>query len=108
MRTFTGHTTLRYGPLFDGPDGLSTYAIKYISESGLRYLGHCLDRCAIHDYVDKVWCRGHVIIPQSMVHGLKMPEALTSVGIQGDNGFGKQVFFQAFSAPVVIGGSRGR
>ena len=95
------------GAFFNWPDRLSVDTIEGINKSLLTYLCQCLDRYAIYNDIKQVRGGRKIVIPQTMVNGLEVPDFLASTDVDCDDGFGEQIITRAMSAIVIISGSAG-
>ena len=88
---FAGHVALRNGPLFDRPYRLTGHAIEHVKEAGLAGQRHRVDRLAILPDGDQLRSRGVVIIPEIVVHGLVVPQALAGARVERQQAVAEQV-----------------
>ncbi len=95
-------------PFFDRPDRLARNPVESVDEALFRNLRHGLDRIAVDFDIEEIWCGGIVVIPDAVVHHLKVPDALAGFDVDADQAFREQVVAEPV-APVEIvrSGSRG-
>ena len=102
-RLLAGHGRLRYGPLVNGPQRLAGLPIEDVDESLLADLRHRLDAPAVTHHIDQVRRGGKVVVPESVVHGLEVPDPLPGSGVQAHEAFGEQVVAGTMAAVEVVG-----
>src|SRR5262249_14663689 len=81
---FSRYIALWYRSLLDRPDRLAGHAIENVEKSCLAGRSDNIGGFPVNMHGSERWRRGEVIIPQSVVHRLEMPHALTRVGIKAD------------------------
>ena len=91
-------------PLVDGQNGLTRDAIKDVEEPGFADLGHGLNGLPLNDEVDDYGCCRQVVVPDIVMHGLKMPESITVTSVESDHGGAEQVIAWTIAAIKVMGG----
>ena len=87
---------------FDGPDRLSGHAIEDEDQAHLGRHDDRGDLLARDLDVDKGRGRGEIVVPESVVDRLKMPDALAGHRIQADDRFREEVVTLAVPAVVVV------
>src|SRR6185436_3587363 len=83
-RLFTGDRRLRDRSLLDRPYRLAGPAIEYVDEPLLADLHHGIDPPSIHRDRAQRRRRREVVVPQTVVHRLEMPDALAGRGVKAD------------------------
>ena len=96
------------GTLLDRPHGAPGHAIEHVDESLLGYLCHGIDRPSVDGDRHEIGRRAEVVVPQTVVHRLKVPLARPGGARRGNDRFGKQVGARTPAAPVVAGWRAGR
>ena len=86
-----GYVALRHGPLLDGPDRLAGDAVEDVGEGLLARLRDRLDLAAVDRDVEQVAGGGEVVVPEAVVHGLEVPDALPGLGVDRDDALGEEV-----------------
>ena len=74
-RLLARHVALRHRALFDGPERLAGDAIEHEQETLFGRLRDGVDRLAVVANRDQLWGGVVVVVPQIVVHHLKMPQA---------------------------------
>ena len=92
----------------DRPDRLARLTVEDVRESLLRHLGDRVNRAAVDGNRHQVGRRREVVVPDAVVHRLKMPLALAGRRIEADERFGEEIGAQPASAPVVAARGAGR
>ncbi len=100
---FARHRRLRHGPLFDRPHRLAGRALEYVREALLADLRDCLDAAAVHSDVDERRRGGEVVVPQSVVHALKVPHELAAVRRDREQALGVKIIAVTIAAVIVVG-----
>jgi hypothetical protein len=95
---------LRHGNLFDGKNRLPGNAIKNKSKAGFRHLLYGIHQLAIFSDLHEHRLRREIVIPEIMVHGLKMPKALARRRVECNEGIAEETV--AFSIAAVGIGRR--
>src|SRR5262249_34308419 len=97
-----GHCGLRNGSLLDRPHRSAGHAVEHVDESLLAHLGDEFDDGAVYSDVDQIWRRGRVIVPEPVVHHLKVPDPLTGTGVEADQTLAEETRAVSLaSVPVV-------
>ena len=71
-------------------------------------MNDCLDELAVDSHIDKVRCRCIVIIPETVVDHLKVPNTRSGFDIEGDQTLGKKIIAKTVTTIIVIGRRSGR
>src|SRR5262245_18612684 len=100
-RLLARYVGLRNGAFFDRPHGLARHAIEDVQPRLLARYSDRFDRPAGHGDVRENRCRGHVKVPDRMVHELEMPLPLAGLQIDADKTLGIEVVARAVTAVVV-------
>src|SRR5262245_36585833 len=100
-RLLARHVRLWNGALFDRPYGLARHAIEDVQPCLLARHSDCFDLPAGHRDVRENRCRGHVEVPDWMVHELEVPLPLAGLQIDADQALRKEVVPWAVTAVVV-------
>src|SRR5262249_8184634 len=103
----TVEVALGYGRFLDIEQRLARYAIEYKREAGLGYLSYRWDKAPVAPYFDQIGLRGNIVIPEVVMHCLKMPDPLARRGVERDQGIAEQPRALAI-APIVVGRRRGQ
>ena len=90
-----------------GPQRFAGDAIEHEEETLLGGLCDGVDRLAVVANRDQLWRGIVVVVPQIVVHHLKMPQRLSGACIQREQAVAEQVAADAIGAVVVIGGRAG-
>ena len=95
-----GHVRLRHGALFNRPDRFAGLAVQRVEERLLGGLEDTLDLPAVHRDVHQHRCRRRVVVPDVMMHHLKMPPSLARLHIQRNHARTEEVV--AGMEPAVV------
>ena len=99
----TRHVALRNRLLRNRPDRLAGDPIEHVQHPHLRRLGDRLDRLAVDDDVHQQRRRGHVVVPDVVVHDLVVPLHLAGLQVDRDKAVRIQVVARPFAAVEVTG-----
>ena len=99
----SGHITRCHRTLLDRPDRLAGHAVEHVGEALLADDRDRLDVAAVHGDVDQVRRRREVVVPDPVMHRLKVPDAFAGPGVETDQALGEQVVTGPVSAVVVVG-----
>ena len=99
----TWHRRLRHRTFLDRPDRFARHAVEHIGEPLLAHLRDRFDIPAIDRDVDQRRRRRKVVVPQPVVHHLKMPDPLTGGGIQTNQALREQIVAQPMPTVPVVG-----
>ncbi len=75
----------------DRKQGLARFPVEQENEAGLGDLCHGVDKAAVPFHLEQTGRRGQVAVPDVMLDGLKMPDALTCFGFQRKQRVGEKV-----------------
>ena len=103
----TGHVTGRHGTFFDRPKRLSGDAVEDEKKTLLGRLRHGIDELAVVTNRDQLWSGVVVVVPQIVVHHLKMPKAFSGARIQREQAVSEEVAADAIGAVIIVGGRSG-
>ena len=78
---------LRDCSFLDWPDGFTSFSIKGINESLLTHLHKRFDRLSVHNDIYEIGVCWEVIVPQSMVDSLEVPDALSALDLNSNDCF---------------------
>ena len=67
-----------------------------------RDLGNCRYLFTIYYYINEVWRRWWIVVPQIMMHHLKMPESFAAAGIKCNQTIGEEVISQSMPSIEII------
>ena len=99
---------LRDRTFLDRPERLTGDPVEHVEESGLARMGHDIDFLAVVPDADELR-RGDVVeIPEIVMHGLEVPQALAGLHVERQQAVGKEVLAGAIAAIEVGGGRPGR
>ena len=96
---------LDFGPV---PDRLAGHPVERIDEPLLTDLHERLDVAPIDRDIQQVGVRGEVVIPQSMVDRLEVPDPLAGLDIDRDDRLREEVVPEPIGPVEVVGGGPGR
>ena len=97
----------RERPLLYRVDGLAGLPVEHEDVGRLGDLGHHVAPPAVVDDGEQVGGRREVAVPDVVVHGLEVPDALAGRGVEGEQGVGEEVGAHAVAAVEVGGGRAG-
>ena len=103
-----GTVALRHRSFDDGPHRLSRLAVEDVRERLLADLHDGLDPPAVDGDVAKDWSGRKIVVPQTVVNGLEVPDPLAGLCLQAHQALGEQVVAHALPAVVVVGRRRRR
>jgi hypothetical protein len=103
-RLFAGHGGLGDGPFHNRPDRCACDAIEHIRERLLRHHRHSFDRSAVDHEVHEHRRGCRVVVPQSMVHELIVPDDLARFRVETDQTFRVEIVAVPVTAVVIVGG----
>ena len=92
---------LRHRPLFDRNERRAGLAIEHEEVAGLGRHADGRDGAPVLAPVEQDRWRRDVVVPEIVMHGLEVPDALAGVGAQRHDGIGEQVVAEALAAVVV-------
>ena len=101
-RLLAGHVAFRHRALLDVEDRLAGDAIERKHQSGLVDDDHGGHQLSVAAQVDEKRRRLGVIVPDVMMHELKVPEILASVRIDRDDRGREQIVAGAVDADAVV------
>ena len=102
---FAGHVRLWHGPLLDGPQGVSRFAIEHKQETMFRRLRHDIDVLTVMAHGQEFRRRRQIVIPEIVVYGLEMPQPVARIRIERHETVPKEIV--PFAVPPVEVVSRG-
>ena len=100
---FTGHVALRHRPLFNRPQRFTRHAIEDVQEAGLAGVSHCVDTVAVVLHRHQLGRRHVVQVPQIVMDGLEMPQALAGACVEREQTVGEKVGAVPIRAVEVVG-----
>ena len=106
-RPLPGYRGLRYRAFFDRPDGLARDPVEDVGEGRLGHLGDDLPQPAVDHDIGEHGRGGDVPVPDAVMNGLEVPDALAGFGVQGEQALGVDVVAGPVAAPEVAGRRRG-
>ena len=80
----SGYVGLGYWALLNIPDRFSGFTVKDKDESLFRQLSDCLDLPSFDVNVHQNRGRRRIIVPQTVMHGLVVPDAFPRFGVYGN------------------------
>ncbi|GIS02571.1 MAG: hypothetical protein CM15mP103_11220 [Gammaproteobacteria bacterium] len=99
----TGNVTLRDSDLINGPDRLTCAAIKTNVSPCFWGSAQPRESLTFTEISRRTGGAGRVVIPDRMMHGLKMPDPLTSRGIKTYQALSVEVVAGSVAAVIVAG-----
>lgn len=96
------HVGFWNGALFDGPDGLAGDAVEDPHEALLADLRNSVDRFSVLMQCEELRGGGIVVIPDVVMHHLKMPEALAGAGVESEEAVGEEIGSSAVDAVEIV------
>src|SRR6185312_17302865 len=106
-RFLARHIGTRDGPLLNGPERLTRYAVEHPQETLFARLRHGIDHLAVVAHSDQFRGGRHVVIPDVVVDHLEMPQPLSGSGIEGEQTIAKEISSLAVGAVKVVLGAGG-
>ena len=100
---FTRHITRRHRPLFDGPQRLAGDAVEDEDHPDLADLRDDVHRLAVVLHREQLGAGGRIVIPQIVMHELKMPEAFAGVKVEREQAVAEQIVAEAIAAVEIEG-----
>ncbi len=97
------NVALRHRPLFDRPQRLAGHAIEHVEQSELRRLRDDVARLAVVPHGEQLRRGGQVVVPDVVVHGLEVPEALAGARVEREQRVAEEVGALAIAAEHVVG-----
>src|SRR5579864_6130074 len=102
------HFSLWNVTILDGEQRLAVVALENKDHAGLGDLSDGIHQLAVSHHGYQVRGRGKVAIPEIVLHGLKMPDALAGRGLQSDQRVGEQIVAQTVGSVEIEGRRAGR
>ena len=105
-RPLPGHRGLRYRALLDRPDRLARDPVEDVGEGRLGHLGDDLPQPAVDHDVGENGGGGDVPVPDAVMNGLEVPDALAGFGVEAEQALGVDVGAGPVAAPKIAGRRR--
>ena len=93
---------------FDGPHGFTGDAVKNVGEGLLARLGDGFDRAAVDRDIKQIPCGWKIVVPETVMDSLEMPNSFACFCVDANEAFGKEVIAGAHATVPVIGWCTGR
>ena len=77
----------RQRALLDRPHRIAGRSVENVSESLLRHLRDRFDPLAVDGHIDEIECGWIVVVPQAVVHHLRVPDPLAGFDVECHEAF---------------------
>ena len=93
---------MRHRAFFYRPHRLTGYTVEHVGKTRFPEHHNGIDSFPVHSNGREDGCRRYVVVPQAMVHRLKVPYPLAGVGIQTDDGFREEIVSLPPATVIVV------
>ena len=107
-RALTRHVARGHRTFGDWPDRFSSHAIEHVHPRRFRRHHHDVARSPLPPHCREHRWRGQVVIPQTVVHDLIVPDPFAGAGVERHHRFREQIVALAVATVPVVGGRTDR
>ncbi len=102
-RFLARRVALRHRALLDRPQWFARHAIQHEQEPELGRLRHDVDRLTVVLHREQLRRGGQIVIPQVMMHRLKMPQPFSGARVQRQQAISEQPRASAIRPVIIVG-----